>query len=177
MLLAWFLTGRRVVSDVWHARSETKRVVRRLALLFLFTVVVTLVFATGMYLLEVHDSTSDIRTYGDAVFWTASQLLSLGSAMDNPVTTGGRVLSIVLDAYAVIVIGTLSGSLGALFLHRIDERLTQRETGEDDPEGAGGDPKEAGGDPKEAGGDPERAGGAAPDPAPGDPGENPEKKL
>jgi len=109
--------------DVVHARTETKRIVRRLAILLLATVVATLLCALGMDLLERHAHDSDIHSYGLAVFWSASQLLSLGSALSNPVTTPGRILAVGMDVYAVVVIGTISGTLGAYFLNRIDMRL------------------------------------------------------
>jgi len=113
--------------DVLHARTETKRIIRRLALLFAATVVASLLCAVAMYLLERHAHDSDIKTYGQAVFWSASQLLTLGSALDNPVTAPGRILAVAMDVYAVVVIGTISGTLGAYFLHRIDMRLKAAE--------------------------------------------------
>jgi hypothetical protein len=109
--------------DVLHARTETKRVFRRLALLFVATVVASLLCALAMYVLERHARGSDIKTYGQAVFWSASQLLTLGSALNDPVTAPGRILAVAMDVYAVVVIGTISGTLGAYFLHRIDMRL------------------------------------------------------
>jgi hypothetical protein len=109
--------------DVLHARTESKRAYRRLAILVAVTVVNTAICATAIYLLEQHARDSDIRSYGMAVFWSASQLTTLGSALSNPVTTPGRILAVAMDVYAVVVIGTVSGTLGAYFLHRIDVRL------------------------------------------------------
>jgi hypothetical protein len=113
--------------DVLHARTETKRIIRRLVLLFAATVLASLLCAQAMYLLERHAHGSDIKTYGQAAFWSASQLLTLGSALDNPVTAPGRILAVAMDVYAVVVIGTISGTLGAYFLHRIDMRLKAAE--------------------------------------------------
>lgn len=108
---------------VLHATTENKRIIRRLAILFMATGVATLLGGLAMYLFERHAHDSDIHSYGLAVFWTASQLLTLGSALTNPVTAPGRILAVAMDVYAVIVIGTISGTLGAYFLHRIDVRL------------------------------------------------------
>ena len=113
--------------DVLHARTENKRIIRRLAILFAATVVATLICALAIYLLERHAHDSDIKSYGVAVFWSASQLLTLGSSFGDPVTTTGRVITVAMDVYAVVVIGTISGTLGAYFLHRIDVRLKAAE--------------------------------------------------
>jgi len=116
--------------DVLHARTETKRIIRRLAILLAATVIATLICAQAIYLLERHAHDSDIKSYGLAVFWSASQLLTLGSSLADPVTTTARVITVAMDVYAVVVIGTISGTLGAYFLHRIDVRLKAAE--EDD---------------------------------------------
>jgi hypothetical protein len=117
---------------VLQARTETKRIIRRLALLLLATVVAALLGGLAMYLLERHAHDSDIKSYELAVFWSASQLLTLGSSLDNPVTAAGRILAVAMDVYAVVVIGTISGTLGAYFLHRIDVRLKAVEEVEED---------------------------------------------
>ena len=109
--------------DILHARTETKRIIRRLVILFAATVVATLICALALYLLERHAHDSEIKSYGLAVFWSASQLLTLGSSLADPVTTTGRIITVAMDVYAVVVIGTISGTLGAYFLHRIDVRL------------------------------------------------------
>src|SRR5262245_8789166 len=72
--------------DVAHARTETKRTIRRLAILFGATVVVALISALAIYLLERHAHGSAIRSYGLALFWSVSQLLTLGSSLGDPVT-------------------------------------------------------------------------------------------
>src|SRR5262245_52162942 len=96
--------------DVRHAKTESHRVYRRLAVIFLLTIVATSICAQAIYQLERHASGSDIKSYGTAWFWSASQLLTLGSALSNPVTTGGRVLAVLMDIYAVVVFATISGS-------------------------------------------------------------------
>lgn len=112
--------------DVLHARTENKRIIRRLAILFLATVLATLLCGLAIYLLERHAHDSDIHSYSLALFWSSSQLLTLGSSFE-PVTVPGRILTVAMDVYAVVVIGTISGTLGAYFLHRIDIRLKAAE--------------------------------------------------
>jgi uncharacterized membrane protein (DUF2068 family) len=95
--------------DILHARTETKRIIRRLVILFAATVVATLICALALYLLERHAHDSEIKSYGLAVFSSASQLLILGSSLADPVTTTGRIITVAMDVYAVVVIGTISG--------------------------------------------------------------------
>jgi len=61
------------------------------------------------------------------MFWSASQLLTLGSSLSDPVTATGRIIEVAMDIYAVVIIGTISGTLGAYFLHQIDLRLKATE--------------------------------------------------
>jgi len=116
---------------VLHASTENKRIIRRLAILFLATVMAALLCALAIYPLERHAHDSGITTYGLALFWSSSQLLTLGSSLE-PVTVPGRILAVAMDVYAVVVIGTISGTLGAYFLHRIDIRLKAAEANDQD---------------------------------------------
>jgi hypothetical protein len=58
-----------------------------------------------------------VTTVGDAAFFTAVQLLTISSQLKNPVTTGGRIVDVVLEAYALVVVTALAGMF-ASFFHR-----------------------------------------------------------
>ena len=75
-----------------------------------------------MFLLERDVDRTDIHSFGDAVFFVTAQLLTVSSAMTNPLTTGGRIVDLVLELYAITVVATVAGSLGAFFLRRGHER-------------------------------------------------------
>lgn len=64
----------------------------------------------------------DITSFGDAIFWTTSQLLTVSSSMENPVTLGGRIIDVGLELYAITVVAALAGSFGAFFHRRGHER-------------------------------------------------------
>ena len=73
---------------------------------------------TALMLSFEHDATSsEITNVGDALFWTTAQLLTVSSQMKNPVTTGGRIVDVVLMAFAITVVGSLAGSFGSFFRH------------------------------------------------------------
>jgi hypothetical protein len=66
--------------------------------------VATLLCALAIYPLERHAHDSAFTSYGQALFWSSSQLLTLGSSLE-PVTVPGRILAVAMDVYAVVVIG------------------------------------------------------------------------
>jgi len=56
-----------------------------------------LVLAVGSALIWVFESgvkCGDIHGYGDALFFTAIQLLTISSAIANPLTAGGKVVAV-----------------------------------------------------------------------------------
>ncbi len=88
----------------------------------IFSVVADLLAAVGIWLLERNSPGTEITNFGDAIFWTSAQMLTVSSQMANPVTTGGRILDIALEAYAITVVATMAGLFGAFFHRRSLER-------------------------------------------------------
>ena len=74
------------------------------------SLVVDAIGTVCMYYLERHSAYSEIHTVFDAFFFTTVQLLTVSSQLKNPVTTGGRIVDIFLEIWAVLVI---AGSAGA----------------------------------------------------------------
>jgi hypothetical protein len=112
--------------SVARARTLTHEILRdRILVVFLVTVVLDFVCAWLALFLERDRAGSDITNYGDALFWTTVQMLTVSSQMPNPVTTGGRILDVFLEAYAIIVVATLAGSFGAFFHRRGEERRAE----------------------------------------------------
>lgn len=60
---------------------------------------------------------SEITNLGDALFWTTAQLLTVSSQMKVPVTTSGRIVDVVLEAFSITVVASLAGSFGSFFRH------------------------------------------------------------
>jgi mannose/fructose/N-acetylgalactosamine-specific phosphotransferase system component IID len=65
---------------------------------------------------------SEIVTVGDSVFWTSCQLLTVSSQLRVPLSTGGRIVDVFLELYAITVVTTLAGSWGAFFHHQTRKR-------------------------------------------------------
>lgn len=56
-----------------------------------------------------------IHHVSDAAFFTAVQLLTVSSSLPNPVTGAGQVVDVVLEAWAVLVVTAVGGSLASFF--------------------------------------------------------------
>lgn len=116
----------RELADVVRASTTTHRRLRdRLVAVIVATVGVDAVCAIAAFLLERHAQQSEVRTLGSAAFWTTTQLLTVSSQLKNPVSTGGRVLDVFMELYAITVIAALAGSLGA-FLQKRGEEIDEQ---------------------------------------------------
>ncbi len=91
---------------------------KRLLLVFGATLVVAILGALAIYFLERHEPATEITNYGDALFWTSAQLLTVSSQLRNPISTGARVLDIFFELWAISVVAVLAGSLGSFFTHK-----------------------------------------------------------
>jgi hypothetical protein len=47
-----------------------------------------------------------------------TQLLTVSSSIQNPISTAARVVDVVMEAYAITVIASLAGAMGAFLVKR-----------------------------------------------------------
>jgi voltage-gated potassium channel len=80
------------------------------------TLLVTFGGAAGMYAFE-HDSPGGLRSYGDALWWTAMVMTTMGSQY-WPQTLEGRVLCVLLALYAFTIFGYVTAMLATYFVER-----------------------------------------------------------
>lgn len=107
--------------------SATHRHFRdRLVAVLAATVGFDLICALLAFLFEQHGQQTQIKSLGSALFWTSTQLLTVSSSIQNPVSTAGRALDVVMEAYALTVVATLAGATGA-FLQKRGEELADEE--------------------------------------------------
>ena len=110
------------VSKVARAESDLHHRLRvRLSGLVLLTVGVDLVCAVLAYLFEHGEKGSQVKSFGTAIFWTSTQLLTVSSQMPNPVTTAGRVLDVFMEFWAVSFVTAMAGSMGAFLVKRAEQ--------------------------------------------------------
>ena len=80
----------------------------RLVLAFSLSIVVFLIGTVLIWLLESGRKDGDINGFGDAAFFTDVQLLTVSSS-------GGKIVDICLEAWAIFVLTAVAGSFGSFF--------------------------------------------------------------
>jgi hypothetical protein len=116
--------ARREAGAVLRAETATHLHLReRLTAVSLASIAVDAIGSVLVYLFEHGKAAQNgIQTFGDAVFWTTAQLLTVSSQMPNPVTSGGKVVDLVLELWAITAVTAVAGSFGAFFHRRGLER-------------------------------------------------------
>lgn len=108
---------------VARGASPTHRHLRdRLKVIVVVTVAVDIVCAVLAYAFEHDAHGTQITGPGSALFFTTTQLLTVSSSLVNPLTTGGRVLDVLMEVYAITIVATLAGATGSFFHFRSLER-------------------------------------------------------
>ena len=88
-------------------------------------VLVGVVDAVGTFLMwkfEDDVAHSAIHNLWDAFFFSTVQLLTVSSQMPNPVTTGGRIVDLVLELTALCLVSGIAGVFASFFLALNRER-------------------------------------------------------
>jgi hypothetical protein len=115
--------GAREVVRVVRGDSPTHEHLRaRLLFLFAATLALDLVASVLILGFERHAEGTEITNFGDSVFWTSTQLLTVSSQLPNPISAPARALDIFLQAWAISAVAILAGSFGAFFHRRGLER-------------------------------------------------------
>ena len=101
---------RRVAIGATHEHTKFRQ---RIATTVLLTLAVDAVGSVLMYALEHGKHGSQIGSPFKSFFWVTTQLLTVSSQMPNPLTTGGRIVDIFLEVWAITVVATIAGSFAA----------------------------------------------------------------
>lgn len=109
-------------------RASMRR--RGIAYVTLLTVLVALMGAAGIYAFERPSEGGSIGSYGEALWWTAMLLTTLGSEK-WPATGAGRTLCFGLALYAFAVFGYLTAALASYFVDRDADAADSAVAGEE----------------------------------------------
>jgi hypothetical protein len=113
----------REIYRVFRGASPTHQHLReRLVFLLVLSAIVDVLASVAILFAEMNAPGSQIHTYGDALFWTTGQLLTVSSNLVNPISPVARVLDLFMEFYAITVVATVAGSMGAFFHRRGLER-------------------------------------------------------
>jgi hypothetical protein len=79
------------------------------------TLVVDLACAVLVWRFEHTARGTDIHGFGDALFFSTVQLLTVSSQIRNPLTAAGRFVDVFLEIWALFVVTAIAGSFAAFF--------------------------------------------------------------
>jgi hypothetical protein len=102
--------GRLMVYEERH-----RRLLARLGVVVVSTMVIDALGTVAVYFFERHAHGTQVKTVGDALFFTTVQLLTVSSQLQNPFTIGGRIVDVALEVWAVIVVAGSAGALATFF--------------------------------------------------------------
>jgi hypothetical protein len=102
------------------------RLLKRLAIVFGSTLAVDLVGTVFVYYLERDARGTEVRTFGQALFFTTVQLLTVSSQIKNPLTPWGRLVDVFLEIWAVIVVAGSAGAIADFFNEATAKRKASR---------------------------------------------------
>jgi hypothetical protein len=106
---------REELSRVFSWESHHRRLLTRLAVVLSLTALVDLCGTVVVYFAERHATGTEITSFGDALFFTTVQLLTVSSQLKNPLTTVGRITDVVLELWAVLVVAGSAGAMADFF--------------------------------------------------------------
>jgi voltage-gated potassium channel len=125
------LPAARVMGSSYRAIGTARSLFgSRIMFLSVTSAVVVFSGAQLLYLFEGEGGGRE-GSFGDALWWTANAAIS-GNQVFEPQTAIGRLIAVVLSAYAVVVFASVAASLGAYFIESRAERATE-EDGNDLP--------------------------------------------
>jgi hypothetical protein len=100
---------------IFSWKPHHRRLVGRLLVALTLTLLVDAVGAVLTYTAERH-AQGDIHSFGDALFFSTVQLLTVSSQISNPHTTAGRFVDVFLEIWALVVVTGVAGAFAAFFM-------------------------------------------------------------
>ncbi|HZQ81661.1 MAG TPA: hypothetical protein VFB25_06770 [Gaiellaceae bacterium] len=97
----------------WSERH--RRLLARIVIAICLSAIVDAVGAVLMWSFESGLKGSDIHGFGDAVFFSTVQILTVSSSLQNPVTHAGQIVDVFLEVWAIFVITAVAGSFASFF--------------------------------------------------------------
>jgi hypothetical protein len=97
----------------WGERH--RRLLARLLIALILSAAMACFGALAIWLVERNAKGTDVHTFGDGLFFSTVQVLTISSSLKNPLTAAGRVVDVVLELWAVFVITAVGGSFASFF--------------------------------------------------------------
>ena len=103
------------LKELMNFEERHEQLLARLGLVMIATALVDVAGAVAIYFTDRQAKGTEVTTLGDAFFFSTVQLLTVSSQLKNPVTTGGRIVDILLELWAVVVVAGSAGAIAAFF--------------------------------------------------------------
>lgn len=103
---------RRLVT--WSERH--RRLLARLIIALCLSAAVDFVGAALMWSNESGLNGSTIHGFGDALFFSTAQIVTVSSSFSNPVTHAGQLVDVALEFWGIFVVTAVAGSFASFFL-------------------------------------------------------------
>jgi hypothetical protein len=97
----------------WEDRHRL--LIARLLIVLFATLAIDAIGSVLIYFFERHAQGTEITSFGDALFFTTVQLLTVSSQIKNPLTPSGRIVDVFLEVWAVIVVAGSAGAIASFF--------------------------------------------------------------
>ena len=98
----------------WGERH--RRLLARLLIAFGLSALVDAVGATLMWSYESGLKGSSIHGFGNALFFSTVQIVTVSSSYANPLTNAGQIVDVVLELWGIFVVTAIAGSFASFFL-------------------------------------------------------------
>src|SRR3954453_9560862 len=96
--------------DVVRGSTETHTLLRdRIVGITGATILVDLVCALLALLFEHDAKGTQVTSFGSALFWSTTQILTVSSSFQNPITSAGQILDVFMEIWAMIVVAGATG--------------------------------------------------------------------
>jgi voltage-gated potassium channel len=98
----------------WSERH--RRLLARVIIALCLSVVVDLICSALMWSYESGLQGSNIHGFGDAVFFSTAQIVTVSSSYKNPVTNAGQIVDVVIEVWGIFVVTAIAGSFASFFM-------------------------------------------------------------
>jgi len=98
----------------WSERH--RRLLARVIIALCLSVIVDVVGATLMWSNESGLKGSSIHGFGDALFFSTAQIMTVSSSYKNPVTNAGQIVDVGLELWAIFIVTAVAGSFASFFM-------------------------------------------------------------
>ncbi len=118
----------RVVTSINRGVGSVAEFLKGRGAAYVFAMTIVVVFGGAAGILMFERSSPGFATYGDALWFTAMLVTTLGSG-SWPNTTEGRVLTVLLSCYSLGVLGYVTAALASFFVGRDAAAKSQQGVG------------------------------------------------